>query len=49
LTFLDHPNAETAVPEPWKMNDPEMSKEAAHLMKMAIVKVLRPDRFISAT
>lgn len=28
LSFLDNPTAEQAVPEPWKQNNPQFSKEA---------------------
>ena len=27
LSFLDHPNAESSVPEPWLQNNPDISKE----------------------
>jgi len=44
LSFLDHPTAESCVPEPWLQNNPELSKEANQVMKMIIVRALRPDR-----
>ena len=48
LTFLDHPNAENAVPEPWLQNNPDLSKEVSQVMKMITMKALRPDRFVNA-
>lgn len=49
IAFLDHPNAETVVPDPWLLNDPDMSPEINQVLKMIIVKILRPDRLIYAT
>jgi len=49
LAFLDHPAAETCVPEPWLQNNLELSKEANQVMRMLIVRALRPDRVVEAT
>lgn len=48
--FMDMPTAETEVPEPW-MNgdDPSVTNENVRLLKkMILVKVMRPDRFVSS-
>lgn len=49
LAFLDHPTAENAVPEPWRQSNPDLSKEVGQLLKMIIVRALRPDRVVAAT
>jgi dynein heavy chain 1 len=49
LAFLDHPNGEKAVPEPWKANVAEQSPEVEYLLKMIIIRALRPDRVMAAT
>lgn len=48
VTFLDHPKAETCVPEPWfGGSDVSTTNPVARLLKkLMIVKVLRPDRLI---
>ena len=50
VTFLDHPQAENAVPEPWMSgNDISMTNEAARILKkLIIIKILRPDRLVTA-
>jgi len=48
LTFLDHPNAENAVPEYWLQNNPDLSKDVNQVMKMIIMNAIRPDRFVNA-
>lgn len=48
--FMDMPSAENEVPEPW-MNgdDPSVTNENVRLLKrMILVKVMRPDRFVSS-
>lgn len=49
MSFLEHPFAEQQVPEPWKANSLDISEEAEHLMKMAIIRALRSDRLVPAT
>lgn len=46
LAVLDHPNAEAILPTPWRENCLEISKEAAQLMKMMVIRILRPDRLV---
>lgn len=48
-SFLENPTAEQAVPEPWKPNNPQFSKEANQVMQMTIIKALRPDRLIDTS
>jgi len=50
LNFLNHPHADTEVPEPWKVgNDISVTNPvAAVLKKMMIVKTLRPDRLLAS-
>ena len=49
--FLDHKEAEAHVPEPWMSgDDPSLTNENVRMLKkMILVKVLRPDRFVSST
>jgi hypothetical protein len=47
--FLDHPNAEVCVPEPWLEENPDLSKEAKITLKLNILKIMRPDRLIAAS
>jgi dynein heavy chain 1 len=49
IQFLDHPNGELHIPEPWRQNVPDFSETALHVMKMTVVNILRPDRFIPAS
>jgi dynein heavy chain 1 len=49
LSFLDNPNAESCVPEPWLQNIGDISPETNQAMKMIIVNILRPDRFLAAS
>jgi len=49
IHFLDHPNAEEVVPEPWRQNNPDFSPETLHLMKMIVINTLRPDRYVPAS
>jgi hypothetical protein len=46
--FLDHPTAELVVPEPWRDSGLEASAEALQLMRMIVVRALRPDRAVDA-
>lgn len=48
IVFLDHPTAETVLPTPWKQQNPELSKEALHVLSMTVIRVLRPDRLLHA-
>jgi len=48
-SFLEHPHAEKQVPEPWKQNGLEISPESELLMKMTIIRALRPDRLLPAS
>jgi hypothetical protein len=50
ITFLDHPQAENVVPEPWMSgNDISLTNEAARILKkLIIIKILRPDRLVTA-
>jgi hypothetical protein len=48
--MFDHPLAETVVPEPW-MNGDDVSvtnQTARLLKKLIVIKILRPDRLLSA-
>lgn len=49
ITFLDHPKAETVVPQPWLEENPDLSKEAQIVLKLNIIKIMRPDRLIDAS
>lgn len=49
ISCFEHPAAESVVPEPWLQNDPDTPKEIGQLMKMIIVKILRPDRLVYAS
>ena len=48
--FLDHPAAETVVPEPWMSGDDSSTTNdnARQLKKMIILGILRPDRLVAA-
>lgn len=48
VTFLDHPTAELVVPEPWRQTNLDASKEALQVMRMILVRALRPDRAVEA-
>jgi len=48
VEFLDHPTAELVVPESWRQNNKDASKEALQVMRMILVRALRPDRAVEA-
>ena len=50
IAFLEHPQAESTVPEPWLTGDDiSTTNEAARqIKKLTIIKILRPDRLVSA-
>ena len=50
MAFLDNPQAETDVPEPWLAlaDGASMNEKAKALKKLIIVKALRPDRMVAA-
>lgn len=50
VAFLEHPQAENVVPEPWNSGDDiSVTNEPARMLKkLTIVKILRPDRLLSA-
>jgi hypothetical protein len=50
MTLLDHPQAENAVPEPWMSGDDiSVTNESARILKkLIIIKILRPDRLVTA-
>jgi len=49
--MFDHPLAESMVPEPWRENDDASVTNpiARVLKKLIVIKILRPDRLLSAT
>lgn len=49
LAFLDHATAETAVPDPWRQSHPDLSPEVEQLLRLIMVRALRPDRVVAAT
>lgn len=46
MQIMDHPKPEEVLPEPWKMNNPDLSPEAAAMLKLIVINVLRPDRVL---
>jgi dynein heavy chain 1 len=48
LAFLEHPTAELVVPESWREGPSGASKEALQLMRVVLVRALRPDRAVEA-
>lgn len=48
--MMDHPQAENAVPEPWRTGDDlSVTNESARFLKrLIILKIMRPDRIVLA-